>query len=60
LFSDALASHRMSREEAETLSPRIERRAEKLRREQRDAQNLPLEVIKEAEMEPSLETNEEA
>lgn len=35
LFSDELAEHRITREEAEKLSPRIERKAERARREKR-------------------------
>lgn len=58
IFSDELAPHRMTREEAETLSPRIERTVDRIRREKRDAQGLLLDAIKAVEMEPSLETNE--
>jgi T5orf172 domain len=54
IFSDALADHRLTRAEAEALSPRIERNAERLRREKRDAET----EAKAAEMEPSLETDE--
>jgi len=56
LFSDLLNRHRITREEAERLSPRIERKAERLRREQR-RENGDIEAIKAAEMESPLETN---
>jgi hypothetical protein len=54
IFSEALAEHRLTRAEAETLSPRIERNAERLRREKRDA----LTEAKAAELEPSFETDD--
>ncbi len=55
IFSDELAEHRLTREEAEALSPRIERMAERIRREKRLTK---IEQAKAAEMEPSLETND--
>jgi hypothetical protein len=55
VFSDELAEHRITREEAEKLSPRIERKAERARREKRLSE---LDQIKAEEMEPPLETNE--
>lgn len=58
LFSEGLASERIGRLEAEALSPRIERKAEKLRREKREASDGALEAIKAQEMEIPLETNE--
>jgi len=51
--STELDAHRMTRAEAEALSPRIERKADKLRREKREA-----DAIKADEMDPSLETDE--
>jgi len=57
IFSDELSLERMSREEAEALSPRIERKAERERRENQEARRN-LDDIKAAEMEPSLETDE--
>lgn len=56
-MSDALAKDRMTREQAEALSPRIERKAERLRREQK-ARQVSLDQIKAEEMEPPLETDE--
>ena len=58
LFSEQLATDRISRDVAESVSPRIERKAEKLRREQRDAQAQSLDQIKAAEIESPLETDE--
>jgi hypothetical protein len=57
IFSEALAEHRMTRAEAEALSPRIERSREKLRREQRERQGSLMDA-KAAELEPPLETDE--
>lgn len=55
LFSDELSEHRLTREEAEALSPRIQRTAERLRREGRATK---LEQLKAEEMEAPLETAE--
>lgn len=57
LCSDAVANDRMTREEAEAISPRIERRVERIRRENK-ARQITLDELKAEEMEPSLETNE--
>jgi hypothetical protein len=54
IFSQALAEHRLTRAGAEVLSPRIERNAERLRREKRDA----IAEAKAAGLEPSLETDD--
>ena len=64
IFGDELAADRMTREEAEKLSPRIERTVEKLRRQKRDLESSLLQhgddlaEIKAEEMEPPLETAE--
>ncbi len=57
IFSEKLSKDRMNREEAEAMSPRIERKADKLRRQKRTTVP-PLDLIKAEEMEAPLETNE--
>ncbi len=57
LFSSEFSAERMTRGQAEALSPRIERKAEKIRREQR-AKQISLAELKADEMQPSLETND--
>ena len=57
LFAEALSEDRMTRQEAEVASPRIERTAERIRRQQRAAVRHA-EVEKAQEMEQPLETNE--
>lgn len=58
LFSRQLASERIGRDEAAAISPRIERKADKVRREKREALDAAIEEIKAKEMELPLETNE--
>ena len=53
--SSELVKFRLTRAQAEAISPRIERKADKLRREKREGDQL---AVKAQEMEIPLETNE--
>lgn len=58
VFSEELAPYRMTREEAEALSPRIERKADRIRRERKASEQPSFQEIKAEELETPLETSD--